>query len=187
MLIPALGGAERRVAEFDIQPVLIFAPSWLPDGTWLVVSARMGTAATNTLYRCSIDSGEMVRLTEPPPEAAHGDDSPAVAPDGRAIAFVRAGIFTFTHLYVLPISQEGKPAGPLKRIDTGAYSVQLAWTADNRGLIFSTVGVRANLVRIPADGSGNPVPLGLPEATQPAISGRGNRLVYAERRGDTNI
>lgn len=190
VLIPALGGARRTLAEFDVHvvPNTTSKPAWSSDGKWLVISARAPGEPRNSLFRCSAETGELIRLTEPPAEALHGDDRPTVAPDGHALAFVRAGVYTTYDLHVLPMTPEGRPSGPPKKIDLPTYAVsEMAWSADSHDLIFSTVGSRSTLSRLPADGSGKPQFMGLSDAYFPSVSVRGNRLVYSEHVGDTNI
>ena len=188
LLVPALGGSERKLAEFDIQPFMITSPAWFPDSRGLVVSARPAAAERNSLFQCSMDTGEMVRLTDAPEAATHGDESPSFAPDGHALAFSRTGINTINHLYILPWSAEDKVTGPPKSIDTGTSSpLHIAWTSDSREVIFGGGAGQRNMLRVQADGSGKPVSMGLREAAFPAASTRGNRLAYAEMRYDVNL
>ena len=82
ILIPAIGGLERPVAEPALPrvPPHHFGPlfAWLPDSKWVV---------TNGLALLSTESDEVRNLTNSTEPSA--DFSPAVSPDGRTIVFNR--------------------------------------------------------------------------------------------------
>ncbi len=92
LLIPALGGPERRLAQtaHNLPWVLSMNPpylSWSPDSKYLVTVDRTSEEPTG-LFVLSVATGEKRRLTTPPAPAL-ADTNPAVSPDGRALAFVR--------------------------------------------------------------------------------------------------
>jgi Tol biopolymer transport system component len=67
MLIPALGGPERKLAEVliaDFLPPPYLA--WSPDGSWLVMSDRGSHTEPVALFLLSVETGEKRRLTSPP-------------------------------------------------------------------------------------------------------------------------
>ena len=90
LLIPAIGGPERQVAE--IGPLPPFLPAryhaWLPDSSGLVVADASSPDEPSALFVLSNETGEKRRLTSPPAESM-GDTGPALSPDGRTLAFVR--------------------------------------------------------------------------------------------------
>ncbi|SRR5579871_633474 len=186
LIVPALGGPERKIAEFDFQPWLLLSPCWYPDSKSLVISARVAGAENNSLMRVFIDSSEMVRLTEPPPAMTHGDDSPSIADDGHAMAFQRAAVNASGQVHVLALV-DGKPSGTPRKLDTGTTPIMFtAWAPELRDLILSS-GARGSLFRIPADGSGPIANLGLRDTGTLSVSARGHRLAYSERRIDVNL
>lgn len=188
MVIPALGGTERKVLDFELQGWAASWPAWFPDSKSLAIAARYNGAPQNSLLRVFLDSPEIVPLTNPPAEASHGDDGPSVAPDGHALAFGRAKINSTGALYVLPLTPDGKPAGVEKHIDTGSAQVlQTSWTPDSRDLVLSAGTLRGALLRVHADGSGPAASLGLREASNPNIAWRGNRMAYVESHYDVNV
>jgi len=186
MTVAALGGGERKLAEFD---GTFFGLSWSPDGKWLAVTAKTGQQAV-AIYLVSADSGELRKLTNPPPEM-YGDAFPNFSHDGRAIAFCRFKSLAASSLYVLPLSATFEARGEPQMLPTAAgLSVSnLAWTANDREIIYATeFSPKSLLYRIAASGSGPPRPLGLGEgATMPALSSGGRRLAYTHVFQDANI
>jgi DNA-binding winged helix-turn-helix (wHTH) protein len=60
LLVPALGGPERKLAETSNASS---APAWSPDGKWLVIVDKDSAAEPDALFLLSIESGEKRRLT----------------------------------------------------------------------------------------------------------------------------
>ena len=90
-LVPALGGAERKLAE--IFPTGSYyrgayhqfgrnTLSYSPDGKYLAVADTTAAAEPFSIFLLEIETGEKRRLTFPP-AASVGDDSPAFSPDGH--------------------------------------------------------------------------------------------------------
>ena len=180
LLIPALGGPERKLAEVLVSE---FLPSpyvaWSPDGSWLVVSDRGSHTETVALFLLSVETGEKRRLTSPPAQLI-GDSCPTFSPDGRRLAFNRSGVGT-GDLNLLALSAGLNPVGDAKRLTFGNRAVAgTAWTADGREIVFSTGLGRTSLWRVSVPGPGEPQPLeSLGEnAFSPAISRGGRRLSY---------
>jgi Tol biopolymer transport system component/DNA-binding winged helix-turn-helix (wHTH) protein len=183
LLIPALGGPERKITEVVI-PYLVPGPylAWSPDGNSLVVSDRDSPKEPGALFLLEIDTGEKRRLTSPPSQV-RGDSGATFSPDGRTLAFSRQGDFR-ADLYLLAVSDRPKAAGEAKRIalgNLGAYHP--AWTEDGREIVFSSLGQDSGLWRIAVSGSEDREPHRLvalgENAVSPAISHRGHRLVYS--------
>ena len=68
MLVPPLGGAERRVGEIHIRQSYVFPPylSWFPDSSALVIVHSPAPGQTEGLFVISIETGEKHALTTPP-------------------------------------------------------------------------------------------------------------------------
>jgi dipeptidyl aminopeptidase/acylaminoacyl peptidase len=152
--VPADGGAPVQ---------LTFGPtnaggslSWTPDSRSIVFSANLSPnwqleALESEVYRVSIDGGAPVALTN-----RNGpDESPAVSPDGRMIAWVgfddkKIG-YQNSRLYVM------NSDGSDKRMLTGSLDRSVgspAWGGDNRSIFVQVEDRGVNKVeRIGLDGS----------------------------------
>ena len=66
LLIPALGGPERKVAEvFTVVDLPSPFLAWSPDGKSLVISGRESTTGPCALFLLSVESGERQRFSPP--------------------------------------------------------------------------------------------------------------------------
>jgi len=187
ILIPALGGPERRLAQISPDlpaELLVKHPylSWSPDSKYLVTVDRASPEEPPGLFSLSVTTGEKRRLITPPAPAL-ADFNPAVSPDGRALAFVRLISTGNTQLYVLPLSEDCRPTSEARRLDLPQPWVESpAWTADGREIVCSAgpQWVGGMLWRVSVSDSEKPVSLASLGKTsyQPTISRQGNRLVY---------
>jgi Tol biopolymer transport system component/DNA-binding winged helix-turn-helix (wHTH) protein len=205
VLIPALGGPARILANLPKQvdpehpgrPLTWFGENsdsdsqlaWFPDGQFLAVVARKYRGGPNTIFLLSVDDGEMQPLTSPP-DRSWGDGSPSISPDGRRLAFTRSLVKYPgpAHLYVLPLSARKAPAGKPQQVtpkETDLALLGLAWTSDGRRLVFPAA---RGLWTVTLDGR-VPTPLALPayNPSYPAISAKGNQLVFVDSSEDTDI
>jgi Tol biopolymer transport system component len=190
LLIPGLGGPERKVAE-TLQANNVPSPflAWSPDGNSLVMSHKDSPKEPAALYVVAVDTGEKRRLTFPPPEAS-GDTNPAFSPDGRTLTFIRM-IDVNPELYLLPVSDALQPVGEATQKTLGNLNGLLghvrggfapAWTENGREIVLSSWG--HGLWRMAVSGSetrsGEPERLPFGEnACCPAIARRGHRLAYS--------
>jgi serine/threonine protein kinase/DNA-binding winged helix-turn-helix (wHTH) protein/sugar lactone lactonase YvrE len=177
-VVSALGGATRRIIALR----WCFGLDWLPDGQHLVVSegpnfllpaeAGNGAAATEParLLLVTVDTGQQQLLTSPPAGSV-GDQSPALSPDGKILAFIRSSALDTSDLYLMPID-----GGPPRRLAADAESI--AWMPDGREIVFSS-GVDGRLWRIPVSG-GTPraVTYSAERVYGLAVARRGGRLAF---------
>jgi Tol biopolymer transport system component len=172
-VIPALGGAERRVAACSTRGGAL---AWSPDGQRLAVNGKESPEEPEALFLLSLESGERQRLTRPPSSLA-GDSLPSFSPDGGTVAFVRGEPWE-NDIYLAPIG-----GGEERRLTVGNRNTEgLAWTPDGRAIVFSSWRVGGAgpfcLWRIPVSG-GDPEPLDFGENGQwPTVSREGGRLAY---------
>jgi Tol biopolymer transport system component/DNA-binding winged helix-turn-helix (wHTH) protein len=149
LLMPALGGAERYLADVLIPETgWLYPPylSWLPDSQSLVITDRPSAEHPAALYLLSARTREKRQLTFPPPRAL-GDHCAAVSPDGKTLAFRRenaAGQWQGS-AYLLGLDNHFKPRGEPRQVAPEPGPVIpnqffnwscVAWTADSRRLLF---------------------------------------------------
>ena len=120
ILVPPLPGPERHLAEIDLtQPWLsdVEGPvvAWSPDSSSLIVRNKPSPAEPEGLFALSVATGEWRRLTSLPPNVRM-DTGPALSPDGRRLAFTRSVGWGISDLYVLPLTDDLRPAGEPKRL-----------------------------------------------------------------------
>ena len=189
VLIPPSGGPERVVAE--VARADSFGPplTWLPKGKWLVV-ADNPTSQPFGLALVSAVTAERRQLTRGAEGPFIGDFGPAVAPDGRSVAFVRETLNNSGDVYLLSIGGDLRPRGQPRRLTANNEVIAgLAWTADSRELVLAsgTPG-DVNLFRISAFTEARPRKLTEQhEIHNLTISGRSNRLVFVQSRRDLDI
>ena len=195
-VMPALGGAERRVASFLLDSSRRSTRlSWSPDGKWVAIGGKPSDSEPFGLWLVEIDGTETRRLTTPPSPDWLADFGPVFSPDGRRIAFIRIKA-TKAAIFILPVSPAMTPVGePVQVVsDPRRTSIAgLAWTPDGRSLVFSWGGHLAPTRLERLDVSPSSKPAGQPQllpfgerATQISIAGTG-RMVYSVLLRDANF
>jgi Tol biopolymer transport system component len=190
MLIPALGGAEREIGELLESFWVLPSVNWSPNGQWLVVTGRDSVEKPAALWLVSPESGAKRQLTSPPASNAGGDSSGTFSPDGRAIAFARATGLQASDLYVLQLAGDLTATGEARRLTKDKrFMFGIAWAANGREIVFSSNrGGTQALWRIAISVPAEPQRLSIGEnGIFPAISTRGDRLVYSQSVTDSNI
>lgn len=175
-IVPSIGGSPRRLTTAQVNfKVPVRTADWSPDGRHLIVSDKRTPDETLRLYIVSLDTGEKLALTSPPPTSL-GDRCPAVSPDGRWLAFVRSLYYGVTELHVMPLA-----GGPSRALSDQSGPIHptldgLAWTPDSKWIIRSD---DQGLVKIAIDGRPSElIPLG-GGVDSPACSRRG-QLLYSQ-------
>ncbi|MGH9937859.1 MAG: winged helix-turn-helix domain-containing protein, partial [Blastocatellia bacterium] len=103
-IVPALGGGERKLAavtpaRFGFRTIARACLSWSPDGEYLATADRDSPSEPYSITLIARETGAARRVTSPPATAI-GDFSPAFAPDGKTLAFVRVNSAVVEDLYV---------------------------------------------------------------------------------------
>ena len=135
-VIPVEGGTPTQVTSGDFQHSS--AAAWIPDGTHVVFSSNRNPDwvhdyRNSELYIASVLTGEIRSLTDRPGP----DNSPAVSPDGRQIAFV--GYEDRTRTYQVSRLQVMNLDGSNHRVVTADLDFSVSnpvWAADGSGLYF---------------------------------------------------
>jgi Tol biopolymer transport system component len=189
MLIPALGGPERKLIAFPRSMFPYDLLSWSPDGKFLVVAGSSGHGPLQ-LHAVSVETGESRVLTHPAASST-GDTDPAFSPEGLSLAFTRIVGLNVENVWVLPLSKTLEPKGEPRELPTGnSYAGGAAWTGNGREILFSAgLDMLSAIYRIPADGTGKARRLeGLGDGVQDAaISAAGRRLAFSRSFRNSNI
>jgi serine/threonine protein kinase len=194
MLIPPLGGPERKLTEIRVRGGISVTPphlAWCPDSSCLVVTDSLGEGKPDALFVISLETGEKNQLTHPPPLAS-GDTNPAISPDGNWLVFRRqlGGVFN-GELYRLPLGKSVTAAGEPRLLTVAAMDARSpTWMPDSKEILLSSKGGLwrmivardSTLVRLPFVGEDGLMPV----VSRPQ-SGRPARLVYVRSFEDTNI
>jgi Tol biopolymer transport system component len=192
LLVPALGGPERKITDIADVPELAYQkPSWHPDGTWIAFSDRDAPDQPVAIHVLSLNTGERRRITTPA-TISQEDRSPAFSPNGRALAFARTLSLSEAELFTVDFSAGAALGEPKRLTFDRRYKIAPAWTADGREIVYS-VGQIGNttLWRVRVDGPTEAGPQRLAsigtDGTLPAISRDGRRMVYTRRWRDLDI
>ena len=190
LLIPAIGGPERRLAEITVRPMLQpHHHAWLPGGNGLVVADVGSPDEPSALFIVSIETGEKRRLTSPP-VGSLGDSGPALSPDGQTLAFVRASRMFVSDLYALKLSEDFTPSVEPRRLTAKSGMIATpAWTPDGREIIFNGWVTNPGLWRIDVAGSSQPqrlIEAGM-SAVTPAVYPPSNRVVFGQNLFNTDL
>ena len=136
-VLPAGGGAERKVLDFERRGDGFVAVSWTPDGEGLVFSARSGSDGPARLGLISIRGGEPRWLTTPERHLI-GDAMPSLSRDGSQLVFVRCeGMTSGQNLYLLSLSPGYQPLHDPKQLTHfDRQAVAPAWGPDGNEILF---------------------------------------------------
>jgi Tol biopolymer transport system component len=192
MVIPSAGGAERQLAQLQIErDETEIRVAWSPDGEWIATSEAETSLSRMRLILVSATTGRKRRLAYQPPPA-DADLSPSFSPDGRYLAYARHLSLGIADIYLVEVTKEGGPsteARPLTNWDRMNRSP--VWSGDGKEVFFvgdePRIGPR--IWRVPAFSRGearrvNQVGEG---STSIALSPRARRLVYSKEVEDWNI
>ena len=113
IVIPALGGPERRVGTFANHSISaglsVAGLCWTVDSNALVVSAAESQGRSNGLFLVPLDGGTSKSLTRPSPDESD-DTRPQMSGDGRRLIFLRTNGET-GKVMLLSLSPSLEPQG----------------------------------------------------------------------------
>jgi eukaryotic-like serine/threonine-protein kinase len=186
--IPALGGAERQVAQGRFS----WGVAWSPDGRFLAVREQRPQAESFSLSLIAVENGEKLDLTKTP-DARTSDKNPLFSEDGRLLLFTRCRAFYHCGLYLLDLAAGYRPSGAprLLRQERGLIEGS-TWTADSGEVVYALsedVDYNFHLMRIPAHAGAQPqrLPLTSEQIGWPTIAPHRDRLVYVQLLVDVDI
>jgi Tol biopolymer transport system component/DNA-binding winged helix-turn-helix (wHTH) protein len=194
-LIPALGGAERRLGEIDLTTFRSAAGllAWTPDGRWLAAAGRFGPGDPSEIWLLSPETGERRRLTVVN-DLHIGDFGLSFSPDGRFLALLRFATRSVGDVYLLPLDAGYTAGGPLVRLTYENLKVGgPCWISPGNRIVYSSGGALGYrtlrmLAIDPAHAERRVEPVPLPAGEQATmLASARNRLVYAREQRDTNI
>jgi eukaryotic-like serine/threonine-protein kinase len=183
VVVPALGGPERRLAKTTTEG---HGLAWSPDGRSLAIADKASPDEPDAIFLLAIETGEKRRLTAPRGSRSIGDGRPAFAPDGGTLAFIRkdSNIF-YSTIWVQPLA-----GGSAERLPFEGYSVyDVDWTPDSAAVVASAGRHQegSRLWRVPISGAEpSPLPLG-ENAEAISVARTGHRLAYTQLAEDINI
>src|SRR5262249_10446856 len=144
-VIPALGGAERRLGEIGLTTLpgavgrLASRLAWTPDGKWVAAAGLFARDRPAEIWLLSPETGERRRLGVVSNASDGGDVGPAFSPDGRFLALLRYATRSVGDVYLLPLDADYAAAGPLVRLTHENRSVGgPCWNAQGTRSLYSS-------------------------------------------------
>ena len=180
ILIPALGGAERKIYEKASYASVSFSP----DGK-SIATAELDLATKETgIFTIDLPTGAKTRLTMP--DAPVVDHTPRFSPDGKSLAFIR--YFSSFHREIFVVPAIGGSPRQITDDDVRIYG--LSWNPDGEKLFFTSFRQmnQLGLWEISASG-GEPriIQTGSNNLQDLAISPDGKAIAFVEETADENI
>ncbi|MFL6604937.1 MAG: winged helix-turn-helix domain-containing protein [Steroidobacteraceae bacterium] len=179
-LIPALGGAERRLVSDRVGQGHVIQISWSPDGKRLAYPAY-GPNGSQQIYVLSLDSLQSDALPHVP-ECLDALE-PTFSPDGTQL-----GLACMSSSQVYAIYIVGVADGSLRRLASlMGDPLGLAWSADGRRMVFANDSGRGGeLWEVTLDGRVSQLPFG-EDGSAPALASGAARIAYVRSRNTANI
>jgi Tol biopolymer transport system component len=176
-------GSDVRQLTFDT--IDERAPSWSPDGKKILFeSGRDGLLIDQSgrlrhldIFVVDVDGSHLVNLTATPSSTEYGA---AWSPDGKTIAFVRAGVIRI-------VNSDGTNERPLHAAQSGFVDDAVAWAPNSKLLAYSTYNLNHPdytdtyvIFTVNSDGSNitRLTGLGYSSARFPSFSPDGTRIVF---------
>jgi Tol biopolymer transport system component len=174
--VPALGGAERRLAASTAIPDGL---DWSPDGRFIAMTDRIEDNETEHIALLETATGRKTVLMTP--SRTHRDGKPAFSPDGATLGFVRKKLGGGIGQILLKPVDGGEARHLPLDVDWPEW---LDWLPDGSALL--AVGVQegdTTLWRVPVNGR-PATRVGLGDDPKGfAIDPTGTRLAYEKRAG----
>lgn len=172
-IVPALGGAVRKVTDVVWSYGDGGFPHWTADGKSLLLADQCTPGGPSGIVLFSLSTGEK-RCLHAPEQGDFGDREPVLSPDQRTVAFLRQKTLQRPDIYTVSLSGRG-----LRQLtDGGEAGSGLMWSADGKRIVF---GGRDGLSQIPAGGGAVESEFQYPASG--SLSRDGRRMAFAESPG----
>jgi Tol biopolymer transport system component/DNA-binding winged helix-turn-helix (wHTH) protein len=140
VVVPALGGAERKLESVRMSQRFPFSIAWTPDSKQLLFTTQIGDAGDVSrdygLELLSLETG----LVRPLPIEGEGyDTSPAFAPDGSRLAFARYDARSHdAELMVQDLGPDLDPLGEPRVVPGASHGAPRSpvWSPDGSRVLF---------------------------------------------------
>ena len=190
MIVPAKGGAPRRILSVAQLSPGLRSVAWLPDGKWLAFSDKEAKGEPARIFLVSPFTYEKKILTTP--IGGVDDVQPAFSPEGRRLAYTRDVGQGVSVLMLTDLRADGTPDGQPRELRIPGFETYLCtlpiWTAEGRSLLFSSNRMGETLWKVSADGGEAKLLSSLGQAvSQAALNSHAHRLIYSRNILDTNI
>jgi Tol biopolymer transport system component len=187
-LVSPVGGSDRKLSDFPVSKWSQLA--WSPDGRWLAAARRSDSEPrSGTGIHLIAVQGEEVR-TITSPKAPGVDLWPAFSPEGHHLAYASCanGEENSCEAHVVDLGADSLPKGPPRVTPKPLWVVGLAWTRDQKALIYAD-GLTQRLWRIAVDGNQPAESLELAghKVFGPATNASKDLLAFWQQQGSTDI
>jgi Tol biopolymer transport system component len=170
-IVPALGGATRRIVLNGVNP------TWSPDGR------AIAYASGGVIWMCEPSGANPRAVTAQEPALRH--EQPAISHDGRSVAFVRRRDGPYSELAIADVGTETTKA----LTSDNAFALSPVWSPDDRSIYFaSSRGGTLNVWKTPvASGAPEQITAGRGDDADIDLSADGKRLVFSTYRANVNL
>ncbi len=180
ILIPALGGVERRIVGSGVAIGHLLRISWAPDGKEIAYPGY-SSDGSQKIFLVSLDTLQ-TRPLSPAPDCQDASE-PAFSPDGAQLALVCSSSWGVYTIYALRIAD-----GSLTRVASMMGDPQgLAWEAGSDRIVFSNdTGHGGELWHVTLKGYLSRLPFG-EDGAAPALATRQGQIAYVRGQNITDI
>ena len=131
LIVPALGGPERRVTDVACPYGSVGHLNWTSDGESLILADRCVANGPSGVVVFSMVTGAKHCLTAPP-VVEEGDFDPILSPDEHTIAFIRMPTWGVSDIYTI-----GVGGGTPRRVTAENKGIwNLMWAVDGEVVVF---------------------------------------------------
>jgi len=180
VLIPAVGGDERRIVANGVATGHLLRISWSPDGKQIAYPAYAADGSQQ-IFLVSLETLRSRQLL-PAPQCLDALE-PAFSPGGTHLALVCTSSWGVYSIYVVRMSD-----GSLTRLTSMMGDPQgLAWMGDGDRIVFSNdSGQGGELWEVTLGGRSRRLPFG-EDGTAPAVAARQGHIAFVQGQNITDI